>query len=171
MVADSGPLRPSPKRAELAALVSGMWSWWSGLDPLPTAEQVAEQLGPPLEPDPHSAIFGGSPTLFRRYAFGDDAVPVTVWYEDDLAVGVEIDSPRRSPDDDPLGAPDEVLSSEVGDAWEQHVYGAQGLVLHLRSDADGLTEVRLLFGLAPFDATEFHHDPLRWAGRRERYPR
>jgi hypothetical protein len=169
--ADSGPLTSPARPPKLAVLAGGLWSWWTGLDPLPTVEQVSDQLGQPLEPDPHSGVFGGSPTIFRRYSIGDDTAPITVWFEDDLAVGVEIESPRRSVLDRPLGPPDAILESEVGESWEQHVYGSVGLVLHVRHvDADEV-EVAVLYGLAPFDPAEFQHDPLRWAGRRDRYER
>ncbi len=169
MVADSSSLTPPQRRSELAALASGRWSWWGGLDPLPTVDEVAEQLGPPIDEHPHSGVFGGSPTIFRRYSIDADTPVVTVWFEDDIAVGIEIEYPHRSVLDEPLGPPDEILSSEVGDLWEQHIYGAAGLVLHVNS-IDGL-DVCLLYGLAPFDHAEFHDDPLRWAGRRERYER
>ena len=170
MVADSGPLTPPPKPAALRALASGMWSWWSGLDPLPTVEEVADQLGDPLEAFPHSGVFGGSPTIFRRYSV-DDAPPVIVWFEDDIAVGVEIDSPRRSILDDPLAPLDDILSSEVGEMWEQHVYGSNGLILHVSYGAPEQVEVKLLYGIAPLDPAEFAHDPLRWAGRTDRFER
>lgn len=171
MATDPSALTPLRRRAELAALASGLWSRWGGLDPAPTVDEVADQLGQPLEPQAHSGMFGGSPTIFRRYAGADDGPLVVVWFEGDVAVGVEIDDPRRSPIDDPLGPPGEVLDSEVGDGWEQHVYGERGLVLHVRHSEHGVVETRLLYGLAPFDSTAFSDDPLRWEGRRERFSR
>jgi hypothetical protein len=171
MAVDPGALTPPPRPTELAALAAGMWSLWRGLDPLPTTDEVAEQLGEPLEPHPHSGMFGGSPTVFRRYSLIADAPLITVWFEGDIAVGVEIDDPSRSLLDDPLGAPDEILDSEVGELWEQHIYGDNGLVLHVRTDDHGAVEARLLYGLPPFDPEAFHEDPLRWAGRRERFRR
>ena len=171
MAVDPSALTPWPPPGGLVALAAGMWSWWRGLDPLPTVDEVAAQLGEPLEPQPHSGMFAGSPTVFRRYSITADAPLISVWFEGDIAVGVEIDDPHRSLMDDPLGPPDEILESKVGELWEQHVYGDNGLVVHVRTDDDGTVEARLLYGLPPFDLASFREDPLRWAGRRERFRR
>ena len=100
MAVDPSALTPWPPPSGLAALAAGMWSSWRGLDPLPTVDQVAAQLGEPLEPQPHSGMFAGSPTVFRRYSITADAPLISVWFEGDIAVGVEIDDPHRSLMDD-----------------------------------------------------------------------
>ncbi len=166
---DPDPGALSSPRADLLSLAEGRWSAWSGLDPLPTVADVAKQLGEPLEPQPHGGVLGGSPTEFRRYRPVADEPMIIVWYEGDVAVAVQIEHPIRSVIDDELGPPDDVLDSAVGEDWEQHLHGAAGLVLHVRRpDPSGHPDAALLFGLPPFTADEFRHDPLRFEGGRRR---
>lgn len=165
---------PGPLSADLLALADGRWSAWRGLDPLPTDEAVAEQLGDPLEPEPHGGVFAGSPTMFRRYAPGGALPFVIVWYEGPQAVAVQIERPRRSADERALRAADLILPSGYGEGWEQHVFAGIGLVLHARAgagDRGELDDVAMLIGLPPFDPADFDHDPVRHEGGTHRHER
>lgn len=159
MGADPGALN------RLAALCEGRWGTWRGLDPLPGADEIADQLGAPLDDAPLGGVFGGSPTVFRRYARNGDVSPVVVWFEGDLAVAVQVEHACRSVLDTPLADADDVLDSAFGDSWEQHVFGDRGLVLHVpTAELPRRPYAALVLGLPPFEVADFRSDPVRLIG-------
>lgn len=143
---------------ELVALADGNFSGFHGLAEcvVPTADL---ELGPPLEEELHGGMFGGEPTQFRRYP-ATTAAPrgITCWILGDLIVGVEIAEAQPSAAAlADLDEPEAVLSSELGDAWSQEVWASRGLVVHRRDD-----QIKVAFGLAPFELSQWEEDPLRW---------
>ena len=158
MGAHSGALNHSVGDA-LRALVEGRWSDWSGFVEFPDEDVVERALGPSLDRAAHSGMLGGSPAFFRRYAPAAGAPRgATVWFEEDLAVAIEIED-AISADGDALDEPEATLESEFGANWRQEVYASRGLVLHRRGD-----EVALLYGLRPFTVDDWRSDPLRHSG-------
>jgi hypothetical protein len=145
---------------ELKALASGDWPSFEGLEGC-TVEVADRELGPPLEDDLFGGMFGGEPTMFRRYPATDGAPRgITCWILDDDVVGVEI---REAVPDtevlERLGPPDLVLESGMGSTYVQEVWAARGLVVHRRGDV-----VRLVLGLAEIDPEAWPSDPLSgWA--------
>jgi hypothetical protein len=126
-----------------------------------TVGDADRELGPPLDDDLLGGMFGGEPTMFRRYP-ATDAAPrgITCWFLDDDVVGVEIR--EAVPETDVLarlGPPDLVLESGLGSTYVQEVWAGRGLVLHRRGDV-----VRLALGLAEIDPEAWPSDPLSgWA--------
>lgn len=151
----------------LRDLVDGRWASWSGLDPLPDADEVAEQLGDPLDASPVGGVFAGSPTLYRRYESQGSSRPAIVWFENDLAVAVELDGAQRDADDGELPHPDLELESAFGSSWRQLVFAERGLVLHVAS-GESVDRARLVVGLPPFTVDEFLGDPVRHLGGERR---
>jgi hypothetical protein len=163
MGADPGALTGAV-RDGLRALAAGRWARWRGLVTLPGEAVVEQALGRPLDDEARSGMLGGSPTFFRRYPATDGAPQgITVWFEDELAVAVEIWEPVGTAGS-PLGPPDATIESAFGRAWGQELYPLRGLVLHRRGD-----EVALLYGLRPFTLDEWMADPLRHSGPPERH--
>lgn len=156
---DSGALR----QPDLLALVDGRWSSWAGLAPLPNDAEVAERLGDPIDASPVGGIFAGSPTIYRRYASPGSSLPTIVWFENDLAVAVQLDDAQRHVDDGELPRPDLELESAFGNRWRQLVYADRGLVLHVPV-GEPIGRARLVIGLPPFTVDDFLDDPVRHLG-------
>ena len=150
---------------ELQALASGDWPSFEGLEGC-TIEVADRELGPPLEDDLFGGMFGGEPTMFRRYP-ATDAAPtgITCWVLDVDVVGVEIREAVPATDGlERLGPPDLVLESGMGSTYVQEVWATRGLVVHRRDDV-----VRLVLGLAEIDPEAWPSDPLSgWAEARIR---
>jgi hypothetical protein len=109
-------------------------------------------------------MLGGSPTMYRRYPPTPGAPHgVTVWFEGEAAVAVEIRDAVVA-DGGSVGDPDASIESALGDDWSQDLHAAVGLVLH-RNGPD----VGLLFALAPFTVEDWMHDPLRFGGGSTRH--
>jgi hypothetical protein len=146
-------------RDSLRALVEGKWSDWTGLVVFPSEDIVEQALGPSVDTTARSGMLGGSPTFFRRYPPAAGAPRgVTVWFEDDTAVAIEIDDPIPA-DGDVLDRPEATLDSQFGPEWRQEVYASRGLVLHRRDD-----DVALLYGIGPCTVDDWMSDPLRHSG-------
>lgn len=147
---------PGAVMNELAALAAGRWGEFHGLERCPLAHADTD-LGPPVEDELHGGMFGGEPTQFRRYPAGP-AVPmgVTGWILGDIVVAIEMQEPASNGPAE-IGAPEAVLTSELGAGWSQELWPSRGLVIHRRDD-----RIRVAFGLAPFEAAEWDEDPLRW---------
>ena len=111
-------------------------------------------------------MFGGEPTMFRRYP-ATEAAPrgITCWILDRDVVGVEIrDASPASEAFEALGPPDLVLDSGLGSTYAQEVWAARGLVVHRRDEV-----VRLVLGLAEIDPAAWPDDPLsHWREERIR---
>jgi hypothetical protein len=153
-------------RDSLRALAGGRWSDWNGLVVFPPADIVEQALGPSLDTAERSGMLGGSPTFFRRYPPTVGAPRgITVWFEDDTAVTIEIQD--AVPADEDVDQPDAILESEFGPKWRQEVYASRGLVLHRRDDT-----IALLYGIAPCTVDDWKSDPLRHSGppTRQRSP-
>lgn len=165
MGADSGPLSEV-----VTALATGHWSTWPGLPAGLTAEQVAAALGDPLDATAHGGTFGGSPTMFRRWGPTAGAPRgLTVWFEGEVAVGVQVEGAVRAEDDGELPAPDTEEESGLGVTARQYLWAARGLVLHTRGEGAAATEADLLLGLAPTTPEAWQRDPLRhWRAERRR---
>ena len=143
----------------LRALTAGKWSDWNGLVVFPPEDIVAHALGQSVDTTARSGMLGGSPTFFRRYPPAVGAPRgITVWFEEDTAVTIEIHDAVEADADD-LDRPDATLESEFGPKWRQDVYASRGLVLHRRDDA-----VALLYGIAPCTVDDWMSDPLRHSG-------
>lgn len=158
--ADGNPPAGDPRPQPLADLAAGRWSRWPGLAVPTTLDEVVGQLGPSIDPEPHSGTFVG-PTMFRRW----DARPgapqgLTVWFEGEVVAGVDVRGARRDPSDPGLPEPDLVLPSGLGDALRQYVWGGRGLVVHRVPGDDAAAT--LLLGLPPFTAAQWEAHPLRW---------
>lgn len=154
-------------RDSLRALAAGRWSEWNGLVVFPPADIVEQALGPSLDPAERSGMLGGSPTFFRRYPPTVGAPRgITVWFEEDTAVTIEIQDAIPA-DRDVLDRPDSTIESRFGPEWRQEVYASRGLVLHRRDDT-----IALLYGIAPCTVDDWKSDPLRHSGppTRQRAP-
>lgn len=141
---------------ELAELAAGRWADWNGLAECELAV-ADEQLGPPLEDELHSGMFGGEPAEFRRYP-PTEAAPqgITCWVLGDLVIGVEIGEPEPPAGTlETLGSPELVLESGLGWNWTQEVWASRGLVIHRREE-----RIRVALGLAPIVPDEWPSDPL-----------
>ena len=66
-----GP-HPGPGMNELKALANGDWASFEGLAGC-TVGDADRELGPPLEDELFGGMFGGEPTMFRRYPATDAA--------------------------------------------------------------------------------------------------
>jgi hypothetical protein len=150
---------------ELKAFASGDWASFDGLAGC-TVEDADRDLGPPLEDAAFGGMFGGEPTMFRRYP-ATVAAPggITCWILDEDVVGLEIrDAAPATGSFERLGPPDLVLPSGMGSTYVQEVWAPRGLVVHRREDV-----VRLVLGLAEIDPLEWPSDPLSgWAEQRIR---
>lgn len=174
MGADPGPLTPDdPGRPEIAALADGRWSAWRGLADATSLADVEAQLGPGVDARARGGMFGGSPTMFRRWdARAGAPKGLTVWSEGDVVVGIEIPEAVRDADDADLPPADADLESGITSHHRQRVWASRGLVVHV-SDVPAGQRVQAatqLFGLAPFTLRDWEDDPLRLWGR-TRLPR
>lgn len=152
------------ERQPLADLAAGRWSLWTGLAPSATLEDVEVQLGPSMDAEPHGGMFGGHPTMFRRWDPRPSAPRgLILWFEGVVVVGVELRGANRDPDDPALPDPDLVLDSGLGGTYRQYVWGERGLVVH-RALTEG-TAAALLLGRRPFDPATWESHPLRWWSR------
>jgi hypothetical protein len=144
----------------LRALAAGDPSTWVGIDDSLDEEAIAGVLGPPREPGLLAGMLGGSPTMFHDYPPAPGAPGgVRVWFEDGVAVAVEIAGARLVQPVDAAGVETvDVIESAFGPEWRQELHPARGLVVHRRG-----AEVGLVFGLAPFTVEEWATDPLRIA--------
>jgi len=167
MGADTGPLSGG---TDLRALTEGRWSAWDGLTGAPSVTDVEEQLGPSLDPEPHGGMFGGSPALLRRWGPTAGAPRgLTVWFEGDTAVGVQVEGAVHAEDDGPLPDPDRTEDSGLGGSVRQYVWAGRGFVVHAREEAGTAREAALLLGLAPLTLEAWDRDPLRhWGAERRR---
>lgn len=168
MGADPGPLNSDAgSPADVAALADGRWSAWRGLTTTTAAQAMETQLGPALDTEPKGGVFGGSPTMFRRWPPRPGAPQgLTVWFEGDLVVGIDVPSAARNAEDADLPAADADLDSRVSGHHRQWVWAARGLVLHVTDVPAGgrITAATRRFGLPPFTPTDWESDPLRWWG-------
>lgn len=166
MGADTGPLSADGFRA----LAEGRWSAWSGITGPQTGADVEAQLGTSLDESPHGGVFGGAPALLRRWPPSPGAPRgLTVWFEGDVVVGVQVEGASRAQDDGPLPDPDLDEDSGLGATVRQLLWGGRGLVVHTRDDASAPREATLLLGLAPVTPDAWRQDPLRhWGAERRR---
>lgn len=171
MGADTGPLSTSDPggASDLRALATGHWSAWAGLPSRLSTVAVTEQLGEPLDPAPHGGVFGGAPAMLRRWPPSPGAPRgLTVWFEGDVAVGVQVEGAARAQEDGALPEPDLDEESGLGATVHQLVWATRGLVLHTRGGGEA-REAALLLGLAPLTVAAWERDPLRhWGAERRR---
>lgn len=143
--------------AALKALAAGDLAAWTGLPVGLSSDDVAEALGPPG--DEEAGRVGGELATFRVFPPAAGApFGVKAWLAGDDVWLLEIrEPPVTAPLDQQLGEPDASAPSGLGTSYEQRVYGARGLLLHV-SQVTG--EVRRLYAFAPASAAEVLAAPV-----------
>jgi hypothetical protein len=153
--------------AGLKALVTGNLAAWTGLPSGLSSDAVAQALGPPG--DEEAGRIGGQLATFRLFPPAAGApFGVKAWLAGDDVWLLEVrEPPLSAPIDQQLGEPEARAPSGLGTSYEQRVYGARGLLLHV-SQVTG--EVRRLYAFAPASAAEILAAPVGRAEER-RVPR
>jgi hypothetical protein len=143
--------------AALRALAGGDLAAFTGLPAGLSTVAVADALGPPGEEE--AGRIGGQPATFRVFPPAAGApFGVKGWLLGDEVWLLEVrEPPLRAPLEQQLGEPEATAPSGLGTSYEQRVYGARGMLLHV-SRVTG--EVRRLYAFAPASADEILAGPV-----------
>lgn len=143
--------------AAVAALAAGDLAAWHGLPAALDGERLEDALGPGGEET--SGMLGGEAATYRTYPPAEGApFGVRAWFAGSAVVALEIrEPPLREPLEHQLGGADLTAASGLGPSYDQHVYGARGLALHV-GRRNGL--VRMLYAFASADPEQFLAGPI-----------
>lgn len=116
----------------LRELAAGRYAHFSGLPRGLTRPQVVEALGPAFA-GPQSDKPAADDARTAWYGEAEGApIGLTVTFYDDLAVRVEIVTPRAAkPIEEQLGPPESVAESLLGTTRDQWIWAERGLTAHV----------------------------------------
>jgi len=132
---------------------------WQGLPPC-NRETAERTFGPSPDGPDGAAAPGGRAMFFRNYSDPHDLAPhgVTVWFEADAAVALQINSPALGASPEAVfGQPETKLRSDLAPTLQQWVYPERGLALHVHPRKD---LAKRLYGFAPMTLAEYEESWL-----------